>query len=151
MKRLIPVFLISIFLLSSCLFVDTLDDTPGGVVYSDGTTYVQVIPKSGSDWLTWDLSSVYVKLDANSSTGYEWECSVDGYSISSRYEDYTEDSYLLGAGGTWSCTLGTTGIDGTSVVTLRYSRPWDSNDVVSTRCFSVTVDYGTITDVTVLY
>lgn len=146
MRKLIPLLiLIALFCLTSCLYVAALDD--------DTDTYIEVYPK-GTNWITNDLTTVYITLDANATTGYEWEASINGVSIAQTYENYTAPSYsttgLVGVPGVWNAKFETTGYDGTSYVTLRYVRPWDTSDVAYTITFRVTAAYGMISDVTVM-
>ncbi len=155
--------------LTSCLFVGDLDGTYDDYCYtSDGTyddyytsdgiydgyytsdgTCIEVIPKT-AQWITNDVTAVYVTLDANYTTGYEWQASISGNSIYLDSQSYSAPAYtgLVGEGGTWNAKFETTGHDGTSYVTLQYVRPWDSSDVAYTITFSVTTYYGTITSVT---
>ena len=153
MRKTIPFLIITVLLLStSCLFVGTIDDEYEGSGYyaSDGT-YVEVIPKS-SEWITSDATAVYITLDANATTGYEWQASVSGDSIYLDSQSYAAPAYtgLVGVGGTWNAKFETTGIDGVSYVTLRYLRPWNQSDVAYTITFSVTAYYGTVSSVSVI-
>lgn len=146
MKKLIPLMILTaLFLLTSCLYVAALDD--------DTDTYIEVYPKE-TNWITHDLTTVYITLDANATTGYEWEASIDGVSVAQTYENYTAPDYsttgLVGVPGIWNAHFETTGYDGTSYVTLRYVRPWDMSDVAYTITFRVRAAYGMISDVTVM-
>ncbi len=149
MRKLLPLMILLVLLLStSCLYVATLDDDYGT------STYVEVYPKE-TEWLTHDVTTVYVTLDANSTTGYEWEAVVDGVSMAQTSETYTAPDYsttgLVGVPGVWRAKFETTGFDGTSIITLRYVRPWDTSDVAYTKTIRVTAAYGMISDVTVIY
>ncbi len=146
MRKLVPLMILTaLFLLTSCLYVAALDD--------DTDTYVEIYPKE-TNWITNDLTTVYITLDANATTGYEWEASIDGVSVAQTYENYTAPDYsstgLVGVPGIWNAHFETTGYDGTSYVTLRYVRPWDMSDVAYTITFCVTAAYGMISDVTVM-
>ncbi len=146
MRKLVPLMILTaLFLLTSCLYVAALDD--------DTDTYVEIYPKE-TNWITNDLTTVYITLDANATTGYEWEASIDGVSVAQTYENYTAPDYsstgLVGVPGIWTAHFETTGYDGTSYVTLRYVRPWDMSDVAYTITFRVTAAYGMISDVTVM-
>lgn len=146
MRKIFPLIVVSVLLLfPSCLFVGTFDDESD--LY--GETYVEVISDE-EEWLTGDLTRVYVNLYANMTTGYGWQYSIAGESIRCLSEDYIAPPYsdMVGVGGEWTATFGLTGADGVSIVTLRYMRDFGNKDVAETRLFSVTVEYGMITDVT---
>ncbi len=165
-KLLLSAFSVLILLLlTSCIFIaDGSDDgytaggsisysdgVSGGTYYIDDNTYVEVIPKT-TQWITHDSTSVYITLDANSTTGYEWVAEIDGKSIyldSSSYTPYSTG--LVGTPGIWKAVFETSGYDGTSYVTLRYVRPWDTSDIAGEHRFSVRTYYATISDLTILY
>lgn len=162
MKKLIAVLVLVPLLLTSCIVLAADDDdgayysattSSDSYVYSDGNTYIEVHPKT-TQWLTHDATAVYVNLDANGSTGYQWVATIDGRSIYLDSQSYTTPDYypgLVGASGIWNAVFETSGYDGTSYVTLKYVRSWDEANPAETHYFSVTAYYGTISDVTILY
>lgn len=163
MKKLIALLVLVPLLLTSCIvladddgaYTTTTTTSSGSYVYTDGSTYVEVYPKT-TQWITHDSTAVYITLDANSTTGYEWVAEIDGRSIyldSSAYTSTTDyySSGLVGTPGIWKAVFETSGYDGTSYVTLRYVRPWDTSDIAGEHYFSVTAYYGTISDLTIVY
>ncbi len=141
------IVLLSLTVLAGCVFIDA-DDA------SDETVTVVPAPSyTDWSWLKSIQNTVYVTLEANATTGYEWSADIDGESITLKSEEYKvsdDDIALVGAPGEWSAVFSTTGHDGISTVTLTYSRPWDSSDVADVIIFSVRVEGGVITEITQL-
>lgn len=135
MRKIMPIVLLSLVLLVSCISIVTVD---GGVTpsYTDWS------------WLRSDSSTMYVSLEENSSTGYEWVVSVDGISIVLTDEEYVAPVYngMVGVPGEWDASFEAV-CDGISTITFTYVRPWDLSDVADERIVMVTVDGGVITSV----
>jgi predicted secreted protein len=100
-------------------------------------------------WYNYSDNSVYVTLDANYTTGYEWTVTIDGASVQLKEEAYTPHdapSGMVGVGGTWSCTLEAI-CDGDATVNFTYSRPWDKTDIAETRTLQISVRNSKINSV----
>lgn len=100
-------------------------------------------------WYTYSDASLYVKLDANYTTGYQWTATIDGTSLQLTQENYTPHeapSDMVGVGGTWTCTL-TAACDGLATVRLIYARPWDKTDIAEIHTLKVSVSNGKISNV----
>ncbi len=67
-----------------------------------------------------------MKLDANPTTGYEWEVTQEPelFEITSEYISSAEDEEIAGAGGTQVYTLKPLQ-KGTAEVCFTYKRPWE--------------------------
>lgn len=137
MKKVLPVLTALLLLLASCVTY------PGVVVVDDVTPAY-----ADWSWLKSLYSTIYVNLEANATTGYEWTVSIDGESIVLTDEYYTApaESMMVGVPGEWSAELSAV-TDGVSIVTFTYSRPWDMSDVADVVSIMVTVDEGIITSV----
>ncbi len=137
MKKALLVIL-SILLLASCVSTNT-------------TTYVVAEPvPSYTDW-AWLKSIknvIYVELEANATTGYEWYAVIDGDSIVERDSEYIapEETGMVGVPGEWDAEFKAV-CDGESIITFVYSRPWDPTDIAETIVISVIVEDGVITSV----
>ena len=93
--------------------------------------------------------SIYVELDANATTGYEWTVFVEGSSIEILEEEYVPNDAplgMVGVGGTWKCKLGIIG-DGQSTLHFVYARPWDNSSVAETRSLLVSVANGKVSQI----
>ena len=83
-----------------------------------------------------------IRLDANPTTGYQWEPSAAPDEavvriVSDRYEG--ADSNVVGSGGTQEIVVEGTGA-GTSTLELRYVRPWEEGaEPAETATFDITV------------
>ncbi|MDW5564205.1 MAG: protease inhibitor I42 family protein [Methanomassiliicoccus sp.] len=69
-----------------------------------------------------------ISLNANPSTGYSWEASFDDRFISLVRQDYRRASRLIGGGGTSTFTFLAL-VQGRTVITMRYRRPWEPEAV----------------------
>ena len=102
--------------------------------------------KQEESYFNYSDNSVYVTLDANYTTGYEWTVTLDGASVQLKEEAYTPHDApesMAGVGGTWTCTLEAI-CDGDATVNFTYSRPWDKTDVAESYSLQVTVHNGKI-------
>ena len=99
-------------------------------------------------WLQSIKSTIYVTLESNATTGYEWVVEIEGESVVKRSEEYIapEETGLLGAPGTWKAEFKAIE-DGESTLTFKYLRPWDVNDVAEVKEVKVIVESGVITAV----
>ncbi len=134
------VLISAVLLLASCVSTDIIVDSDPLPCYADWS------------WLKSIKNVIYVNLDANATTGYEWNAYIEGESIVERKSAYIapEDTDgMVGVPGEWEAEF-TALEDGESTITFVYSRPWDSSDVAETIVISVTVEDGVITDVTEL-
>ena len=100
-------------------------------------------------WYNYSDSSIYVQLEANATTGYEWTVSVEGSSVVVIEDEYVPDDAplgMVGVGGTWKCKLDVVE-DGQAVLHFVYARPWDKSNTAETRTLLVSVVNGKITQV----
>lgn len=142
MRKGILIVLLALVLLTSCLTIDE------GEVY----TYSPVPAYADWAWLKSISSTIYVSLESNPSTGYEWVASIDGPSIVQTSEEYVAgySDGLVGVPGVWNAEFEAV-CDGVSTITFMYLRPWDLYDAADTMSILVTVDGGVITSVTEVY
>lgn len=135
-KALFVVFAVMI-LLTSCLTIDEVDLYDPTPAYADWT------------WLKSIKDTIYVSLESNPSTGYEWVVYIDGPSIVETDEEYVpgDSNGLVGVPGVWNAEFEAV-LDGVSTITFTYLRPWDTSDVADELSIFVTVDGGVITSVT---
>ncbi len=135
MKKVL-ILILSVLLLSSCVSTYTIVDSDPVPCYADWS------------WLKSIKNVIYVNLEANATTGYEWSAYIDGDSIIERKSEYIapEETGMVGVPGEWEAEFKAVG-DGESVITFVYSRPWDESDVAETIVVYVNVEDGVITDV----
>ncbi len=105
--------------------------------------------KTTSQEKPWYQSSgkyLYVELDANATTGYDWTVTIEGPCVQLDQENYIPHNApegMVGVGGTWKCTLSAI-CDGEATLNFTYARPWDKTDIAETRILKVTVSNGKI-------
>ncbi len=135
MKKIIPLILLALTLLVSCISIVTLDGNETAS-YTDWS------------WLSSDSTSIYVTLEENASTGYGWMAVIDGSSIIQTGEEYVAPEYngMVGVPGKWNATFEAVS-DGISTINFIYVRPWDMSDIAETRTVMVSVESGVITSV----
>ena len=100
-------------------------------------------------WYSYSDQAVFVTLDANYTTGYEWTVNIEGASVQLGEEAYTPHeapSDLVGVGGTWTCQLNAT-TNGDATVNFTYLRPWDKTDIAESHSLQVSVRNGKISSV----
>ncbi len=139
-KGIIVVLLLAALLLSSCITLVESDTYGPAPAYADWS------------WLKSISSTIYISLESNSSTGYEWVASIDGPSIVETGESYTAggSNGMVGVPGEWNAEFEAV-MDGVSTITFTYLRPWDPTDVAEVLRVLVTVEGGVITSVTQIY
>lgn len=96
-----------------------------GVRAEDGSIFLD-----SDDCLDVDDGELTVTLDANATTGYEWNCAIDDESLFVKTsEEYIADDAkdMAGVGGKYKAVFEAT-MDGAGMVTLTfgYSRPWEN-------------------------
>ena len=83
-----------------------------------------------------------VSLEANFSTGYKWECSVEDSKIAEVIaDDYVSDDAdekLVGAGGVQTFFIKCKK-EGSTTLTFRYRRPWEDAGEVEERVMTLKV------------
>jgi len=93
---------------------------------------------------------IFVELDANATTGYEWTVSIDNTRVVSldeeEYIPHDAPFGMVGVGGTWKCELEAE-CDGEAVLTFVYARPWDKTDIAKTLILKITVSNDKIINV----
>ena len=95
-------------------------------------------------WFNYSENSIYVTLDANYTTGYEWTVNIEGSCVQLKEENYTPlDAPLgmVGVGGTWTCILDAA-CNGDATVNFIYARPWDTTDIAQTHTLQISVSNG---------
>ena len=100
-------------------------------------------------WYSYSDQAVFVTLDANYTTGYEWTVNIEGASVQLGEEAYTPHeapSDMVGVGGTWTCKLNAA-TNGNATVSFTYTRPWDKTDIAETHTLQVSVSNGKIQSV----
>ncbi len=138
MKKVGFIFLVALLVLSSCATGrnEEVEKEPPMPSYTD------------LGWLQSIKSTIYVALESNATTGYEWVVETQGESVVKRSEEYIapEETGLLGAPGTWKAEFKAVG-DGESTLIFKYLRPWDVNDLAEVKEVKVIVESGVITAV----
>ncbi len=84
-----------------------------------------------------------IALDANPTTGYDWEVSCDWYKLHLVEEKYTPDEKaegLVGAGGTKYFRFSASKT-GETDVTFVYKRPWET-EILEQKVFKVDIKGG---------
>ena len=87
-----------------------------------------------------------IALDANPTTGYDWEVSCDWYKLQLEEEKYSPDEkteVLSGTGGTKYFRFSASKT-GETDVTFVYKRPWET-EIVEQRVFEVEIKGGLFT------
>lgn len=145
-NKILPVLAIFMCLLAlvSCTSASTSATTPE----SSSISTAEEKAVEGS-WFSYTESSLYVKLDANYTTGYEWTVAIEGACVELQEEIYTPHDApegMVGVGGTWTCTLNAI-LNGEATVNFTYARPWDKTDIAETHCLKVSVSNGKINNV----
>lgn len=135
MKKIL-ILIAATLLLASCVSTYTIVDSDPVPCYADWS------------WLKSIKNVIYVDLEANATTGYEWSAYIDGDSIVERSSEYIapEESGMVGVPGEWEAEFKAVE-DGESIITFVYSRPWDPEDVAETIVVYVNVEDGVITEV----
>ena len=111
-------------------------DTPAG----GKTIEVTPVAQTGTTVDAAVGDTVVVKLEANATTGYEWQFTAgDTFTIeSSEYEPTPVASGVVGSGGTQVVTLKVTKA-GSSDLTGVYVRPWETPSPEPAQQFQMTV------------
>lgn len=84
---------------------------------------------------------VTFSLDANPTTGYDWEAVVDGDCVTLTRDEYKQNESepgMAGVGGYQYYDL-TAARPGTATVTFTYARPWESTDADRVFTAEITV------------
>jgi len=80
-----------------------------------------------------------IELEANATTGYQWQVDFDKDFVELTDQDYQVDSELIGAGGTEAFEFQALQT-GETEITFVYSRPWESVQPLDTRVYQVTIE-----------
>lgn len=94
-----------------------------------------------TEGITADGRAVMITMEANPSTGYDWQYTVRGNSVEFADKTYKQregTEGMVGAGGTETFTFNAVR-PGTSEITFVYQRPWDPTSIERTVVYSVTV------------
>lgn len=90
---------------------------------------VSEVPTAGAFWtLEENRTSLKIALDANATTGYCWQYTIEDPTVLTAEEDeYLPDdvpSGLCGAGGVWNARFTAVG-EGSTLLKLTYARSWE--------------------------
>jgi inhibitor of cysteine peptidase len=110
---------------------------------------VRLLKASGGDKITGDTyettvgKTFTIALEANPTTGYGWSQSINDPTVvafvSNSYVAESRDPQVVGGGGTDTFTFKALA-KGTTMITLKYARSWETGAPAQTRTVTVTVN-----------
>lgn len=144
MKKLILVLLVPVFLLAACsgpAHSEPAASAPAAQTAVPAAPAESAQPTSDVEGDQGLPNAVDLYFPANPTTGYSWTAEVENPAVAEVEEQYYPDSApldMVGVGGTQWYRIHGLG-EGTTSVTFRYARPWEST-AVTTYLYRIQVD-----------